>query len=125
VPTRQEVRRRRAQLTARAGLLAAAIVSVTLTLALPFKTWLAQRDAISSLEASNAAARHRVIELQHEREQWHDPSYIEKQAQTRLHYVMPGQTAYVVLGGHHASGKSASGRASAPKPWYTQLWTGG
>jgi len=97
-------------------------VTVTLSLALPFKTWLAQRDQISSLAAHNTVVRHEVANLQRLRQEWRDPAYIEKQAQVRLHYVMPGQTEYVVLGGGHKHAASKPHLAPTDKPWYSQLW---
>src|SRR5437764_2781540 len=48
-------RRRRTTLTARAAILAVALASVALAIALPFKIWLAQRGEISSLQAHTRA----------------------------------------------------------------------
>jgi len=121
-PPRTAVRARRTQLTARAAVLAAAIVSVTLTLALPFKTWLGQREAISALRSGNAALAQDISRLKHEQQQWKDPAYIERQARERLHYVKPGQTAYVVVGAPRAKHHKPAAKRPADKPWYAQLW---
>src|SRR3954447_13506943 len=97
-PPTPPAHRRRATLTARAAVLAVALASVALALALPFKVWLSQRGQISALEAKTRQQQAHVSALQHQQELWRDPAYVEQQARVRLHYVMPGEKAYVVLG---------------------------
>lgn len=121
-PPRTAVRARRTQLTARAAILAAAIVTVSLTLALPFKTWLSQREQIASLRSGNHALADDISRLQQQEKLWHQPSYIESQARKRLHYVLPGQTAYVVVGRAAARHRAAVVKRPADTPWYAQLW---
>ena len=118
-------RRRRTTLTARAAILALALASVALAIALPFKVWLGQRGEISALQAQTRAQERAVAGLQHQQQQWQDPAYVEQQARLRLHYVLPGEKAYIVLG--RAKPKVAKpGRApSVPAltgPWYSRLW---
>src|SRR5437764_5784843 len=88
--------RRRATLTARAAVLTVALASVALALALPFKIWVAQRGQINSMTAQIHAQQQRVAALKHEQQRWNDPAYVRAQARARLHYVMPGETAYIV-----------------------------
>src|SRR5947209_19509594 len=83
-------RRRRTTLTARAAVLAVALASVALAIALPFKVWVGQRGEISALQAQTRAQRNHVAALQHQQQQWQDPAFIEQQARLRLHYVLPG-----------------------------------
>src|SRR6476619_363377 len=97
------VRRRRTTLTARAAVLALALASVALAVALPFKIWLAQRGEISSLQAHTRAEQ-----------QWQDPAYVERQARVRLHYVMPGEKAYIVLGRPKPKTTAKSSTPAAP-----------
>src|SRR3954447_2052490 len=96
-PAPLRAQRRTSALTARAAVLAVALASVVLALALPFEVWVAQRGQISSLESQTRAAHQRIAQLQHEQQRWQDPAYIRQQARQRLHYVMPGETAYIVL----------------------------
>lgn len=118
-------RRRRTALTARAAVLAVALASVALAIALPFKIWMAQRGEISSLQAQTRAQQQHVEQLQRQQQQWQDPAYVEQQARLRLHYVLPGEKAYIVLGRPQPK---ATGKASAPAapavtgPWYSRLW---
>ena len=119
------MRRRRTTLTARAAILALALASVALAIALPFKIWLAQRGEISALRAQTQAQQQHVEQLQRQQQQWQDPAYVEQQARQRLHYVMPGEKAYIVLG---RPAPKASAKGSAPStpavkgPWYSRLW---
>jgi hypothetical protein len=110
--------------TARAAVLALAVASVIVAVALPFKIWLGQRGDIGSLSAQIKAEQDRVAHLQALHQRWSDPSFVEQQAGKRLHYVMPGHKTYVVLGkGSHAKGSSPKGSTPpANAPWYSQLW---
>src|SRR5947209_10795709 len=101
------VRRRRTTLTARAAVLALALASVALAVALPFKIWLAQRGEISTLQTQTQAQAQHVTALQHQQQQWQDPAYVEQQARQRLHYVKPGEKAYIVLGKPKAAAPAA------------------
>lgn len=117
--------RRRATLTARAAVLAVALASVALALALPFKVWVAQRGQIADLQSQTKAAQQRIAALRAEQQRWQDPQYIRQQARERLHYVMPGETAYVVLDDRKAKrarARQAQTQAQLTGPWYSRLW---
>jgi hypothetical protein len=106
--------------------LAVALASVALAVALPFKIWLAQRGEISSLQAQTRVQERHVADLQRQQQQWQDPAYVEPQARVRLHYVKPGEKAYVVLGKPKAAparpAAAASPTPSTTGPWYSRLW---
>ena len=95
--------------------------------ALPLREYLSQRGAIAAAVATQAAQRERVASLEQQQGQLQDPAYIRSQSRLRLHYVLPGETAYVVLGPAGASaqtgprGRRQPTRGSAT-PWYSQLW---
>jgi cell division protein FtsB len=119
------LRVRRSTLTARAAILAVAVASVALALALPFKVWVAQRGQISSLQAQTRDQEHRVAALKRDQQRWQDPAYIEQQARLRLHYAMPGEKTYVVLGKpkkHHAKALAKPTGPTLTGPWYSRLW---
>ena len=107
-------------------MLAVALASVALALALPFKVWVAQRGQISDLRAQTRAAQQRITQLHAEQQRWQDPDYVRQQARQRLHYVMPGETAYVVLDDRNAKRAHARLRAQVQTqltgPWYSRLW---
>ncbi|HET6816313.1 MAG TPA: septum formation initiator family protein [Mycobacteriales bacterium] len=125
-PPLQPTHRRKATLTARAAVLAVALASVALALALPFKVWVAQRGQISELQAQTRAAQQRIAALKAEEQQWQDPNYVRQQARERLHYVMPGETAYVVLDDRSAKRARSQHRTQTTSeltgPWYSRLW---
>jgi cell division protein FtsB len=116
--------RRQTTLTARAAVLAVALASVALAVALPFKIWLGQRGDIAALATQTRQARAHVHELAAQRRRWHDPAYVEQQARERLHYVLPGQKTYVVLGmpRGQSSHPSSSDGSTSSAAWYSQLW---
>lgn len=119
------LRIRRSTLTARAAILAVAVASVALALALPFKVWVAQRGQISSLQAQTREQEHRVAALKRAQQRWQDPAYVEQQARLRLHYAMPGEKTYVVLGKpkkHHAKAAAKPAGPTLTGPWYSRLW---
>jgi cell division protein FtsB len=70
--------------------------ALLLTLALPLREFLNQRSLISDLEASTAAARERVEQLQKEADAWADDNYAMAQARERFHLQYPSETGYVV-----------------------------
>jgi cell division protein FtsB len=121
----KDARVRRSTLTARAAILAVAIASVALALALPFKIWVGQRGQIASLQAQTHDQEQRVAALTRDQQRWQDPAYVEQQARLRLHYAMPGEKTYVVLGKpkkHHRHAVSTPAGPTLTGPWYSRLW---
>jgi cell division protein FtsB len=118
--------RRRANLTGRAAMLALVVCMLAISLAYPLREYLAQRGEIGEYQAKVAEQRERVAELEQARRRWQDPAYVEAQARDRLHYVMPGETSYVVLEADEApapDGVIEQEPAEAePSPWFADLW---
>jgi cell division protein FtsB len=118
----------RAGFTGRAVVLAVAIASGMLALGLPFKVFVSQRHASGRLEQQTAAQQARVDALKVQQRTWQDPAYVAAQARERLHFVKPGETAYIVLGDPASATAVAPGaapptpRPASHDPWYTQLW---
>jgi hypothetical protein len=101
-----------------------AVCAVVLSLAYPLQEFLAQRNEIRDVRAQNAAARLRVAALEEQRQRWSDPAYVKAQARSRLHMVMPGEMAFVVLRPRATASAATRGRPADPaQPWYTRLWT--
>jgi len=120
------VRIRGGTLTARAAILALTLGTVALALALPLKIYLAQGAQIAGLAAQNRAAAAKVAALRAQAHAWTTPGYVEQQARNRLHFVLPGETTYLVLGGpvggSGASGVTPRQPPASTRPWYGQLW---
>jgi hypothetical protein len=94
-------------------------------LAYPVQQYLAQRGQIAKLQRANATAQQQVDALSAADAQWKDPAFVERQARARLHYVMPGETEYVLTGGIPAAASPAPKAAAAtpaPETWYDKLW---
>lgn len=106
------------------------VCGLVVSAALPLREYLSQRGQIASAKAKNAQQQARVDALARELQQWRDPAYVRAQARTRLHFVLPGEYAYVILA--PSSAPAPAGRAALPgvqavgpeAPWYSQLWAG-
>jgi cell division protein FtsB len=116
--------RRRSGLTARAAILALVVCALALALAYPLRQFLAQRAEIGELRQRTSAQEQRVAELKEQKERWKDPAYVKAQARERLHFVMPGEVAYVVLDPGETTVHARGGTRPAPpaRPWYGDLW---
>ncbi|HST66771.1 MAG TPA: septum formation initiator family protein, partial [Mycobacteriales bacterium] len=123
---RGAARRAPGGLTGRAAVLGLVVCALVLSLAYPAKEFLAQRGEISRLQDEQRQAQARVSALEERKRQLADPAYVQAQVRARLHYVMPGETLYVVV---PPSGSGADGGAEPTTPevsddgsWYGRLW---
>lgn len=118
--------RRRPSLTGRAAMLAVVVCMLAISLAYPLREYLAQRGDLGEYRSRVAEQRERVADLQKVRERWSDPAYVEAQARERLRYVMPGETAYVVLEADEAPAPDGIITKAPPEterqPWFADLW---
>ncbi|MFG2882475.1 septum formation initiator family protein [Streptomyces sp. NPDC048297] len=114
---------RRSRLTGRAALLALVLCSLIVALAYPMRQYVSQRAEIADLRRQQEQARERVEQLRDLKARWQDDSYAEQQIRRRLHYVMPGETGYVMIDPGAAKQAHADLRA-AHRPWYANVWDG-
>ncbi|MFE2535036.1 septum formation initiator family protein [Streptomyces sp. NPDC059371] len=114
---------RRSRLTGRAALLAMVLCSLIVALAYPMRQYVSQRAQIGDLERQREQARQRVEQLRDLKARWQDDAYAEQQIRQRLHYVMPGETGYIVID-PDAAKQSRAERGTADRPWYTNVWDG-
>jgi cell division protein FtsB len=112
------------RLTGRATALFVVLALLAVAYTWPVKEYLRQHSELGRLRAETAATQARVDTLQALRMRWADPAYVQAQARERLHFVLPGETAYVVLQPDHPAAPP-----TLPKPtaqvlpaWYGQLW---
>jgi len=94
------------------------VVTIVVSAALPVREFLSQRGEIAELAAANAAAGERVEQLAAERQRLDDPDHIAAEARRRLHFVLPGETAYIVIPPEPVAERDAA----QDRPWYSQLW---
>ncbi|MFJ4472697.1 septum formation initiator family protein [Streptomyces sp. NPDC089424] len=122
---RSQTRRqaRRSRLTGRAALLALVVCSLVVALAYPIRQYVAQRAEIADLREQRQQAEARVEELRDLKARWQDDAYAEQQIRQRLHYVMPGETGYVVID-PEAARQSRTDQGTTDRPWYANVWDG-
>jgi cell division protein FtsB len=104
--------------TGRIAVLVLVVVTLVVSAALPLREFISQRGEIAELAAANAAAEERVEALTAERRRLDDPAHVAAEARRRLHFVMPGETAYIVI----PPEPTAEQDAAEDAPWYAQLW---
>ena len=114
----------RGSLTGRAVILALVLAALVLMLAMPIRSWVAQRAEIASLQADVDAARARVAELQVLKERWNDPAFIAAEARRRLHFVLPGEIGYTTVGvdGRPLVETIEAAKVLATMTWVEKLW---
>jgi cell division protein FtsB len=122
---RSQTRRqaRRSRLTGRAALLALVVCSLVVALAYPMRQYVAQRAEIADMERQRRQAQERVEQLRDLKARWQDDAYAEQRIRERLHYVMPGETGYVVID-PDAAEQSRADQGAADRPWYSNVWDG-
>jgi len=120
--------RRRPRLTSRATVLVLVLSLLTISYASSLRAYLDQRDHIGDLKSQIALRQARIDDLEREKRRWEDPAYVRQQARD-LNYVMPGETAYVVLDEDgkplDVESKLSDPAAVAPKTptaWWSTAW---
>ncbi|GAA3964974.1 septum formation initiator family protein [Gordonia caeni] len=100
------------------------LVLLALTLAVPVRTYLAQRGEFNRLQAENEQLAHEVDHYQRRVTEQNDPAYIENQARDRLQYVMPGEKPVVLTYPYRdrRQAEEQKAREYAANPWYQNLW---
>jgi cell division protein FtsB len=94
------------------------------------KAYLQQRSHIAALKGQIAERSASIDALEREKRRWDDDAYVRAQARDRFGYLMPGETAYVVL---DEDGRPLGSRAELhdpeqvlrepPRPWWDDAWT--
>ncbi|MFJ3232531.1 septum formation initiator family protein [Streptomyces sp. NPDC086787] len=114
---------RRSRLTGRAALLALVLCTMVVALAYPMRQYVSQRAEIADLERQQQRAAERVEELRDLKARWQDDAYAEQQIRLRLHYVMPGETGYIVID-PSAARQAHAYPGETDRPWYSNVWDG-
>jgi len=121
---RSDSRSRRQGLTGRAAVLVLVVCALVVSAALPLRELFAQRGEISALEQEQAQAQARVDALEAEKARLGDPAYVAAEARRRLHFVLPGETSYVLVLPSPQPGAVDDLDAGevSDEPWYSQVW---
>ncbi|MFC8096452.1 septum formation initiator family protein [Streptomyces sp. NPDC057301] len=114
---------RRSRLTGRAALLALVVCTMVVALAYPIRQYVSQRAEIADMQREKEDAAQRVEQLRDVKARWQDDAYAEQQIRLRLHYVMPGETGYIVID-PDAAKQSRAALGAADRPWYANIWDG-
>ncbi|MFF1694535.1 septum formation initiator family protein [Streptomyces sp. NPDC058257] len=114
---------RRSRLTGRAALLALVLCSLVVALAYPIRQYVSQRAEIADQRREQAEHRENVEKLKDEKARWRDDAFAEQRVRERLHYVMPGETGYTVIGPGAAKAQRTD-QGAAARPWYSNVWDG-
>ncbi|WP_432831711.1 septum formation initiator family protein [Dactylosporangium sp. CA-092794] len=112
--------------TSRAVLLSFVLLTLLLAYAYPVRVYLAQQAEIEAMEASQQRQEQKVADMKAEAKKYDDPEYIISQARQRLHMMLPGEKAYVVVDPANAEQTDPADLPGAPKPprpWYSKLWS--
>lgn len=111
----------RARFTSRAAVLAVVVCAIALSLAYPVREYIAQRRQIDQLVAQQQGMLAQLGTLERRQRRLHDPAYVEQLARDKLHFCLPGETCYVIIGRpRHGAAPAAQGAATTP--WYERLW---
>ena len=121
---------RRPRLTGRAAVLVLVVAVLAVSYASSLKAYLQQRDHIAELKSEIAQTSAEIDELEREKRRWNDDAFVRAQARERFGYVMPGETAYVVL---DEDGEPVESRArlhdprevlaEEPEAWWEDAWS--
>lgn len=107
--------------TKRAAVLAVVVCALALTVAVPLRNYVTQRQELAAVTEQQRVLAAEVDELTRQRAQLADSAEVAAQARSRLGYVMPGDVPYVVqLPSEPNDGRRAGAGPGAP--WFRVLW---
>lgn len=78
------------------GVMLGLVVLAVFVLVPTVGTYLSQRQQIAALEQSVQLTTDEVAALEEQKARWADPAYVTSQARSRLYYMKPGETVYLV-----------------------------
>ncbi len=120
---------RRPRFTGRAAVLVLVLALLAVSYASSMRAYLQQRAHISDLKSQIAQREANIDQLEREKRRFRDPAYVESQARARFGFLMPGETAYTVIG---ADGRELASHATlsdpstvdpkTPTAWWSEEW---
>jgi len=122
---RRQLRFGRRRTSNRVLALSAIFFVLALTIAPPVKHYFTQRAQISALKAQLSADNSALEKARQELTLWQDPEYVKSQARERLHFVLPGESQYIVTEGETQAGQNSTTKVASSladgQPWYSRL----
>jgi cell division protein FtsB len=106
--------------TKRVAVLAVVVCALALTVAVPLRNYVAQRQELAAVTEQQRQLAAEVDELTRQRARLADPAEVAAQARSRLGYVQPGDIPYVVQFPVDPTTQGADARGGAP--WFRVLW---
>jgi cell division protein FtsB len=88
----------RPRFTGRMAILVLVAAVLVVSYASSMRAYLQQRGQVSDLRAQIASSQTDILALEREKRRWKDPEYVRQQARARFGWVLPGETAYQVIG---------------------------
>ncbi|WP_256970792.1 FtsB family cell division protein [Cellulomonas iranensis] len=92
-------------------------------------TYLQTRAEVQQLRSQRDASAAEKSDLEAELRRWDDQAYVVAQARERLSFVMPGETAFVVVDPETVPDVPAADEGPVPtaadgatRPWYASVW---
>ena len=102
------------------------LVIIALSVYTPLTSFIRQQNEINEAKASIAALQAEQDSLNAQVSWWQDDNYVKQQARSRLFYVQPGETPYLVVGvdstSELADDTSAAAKTAPEDSWTTKLW---
>ncbi len=108
--------------TRRAAVLALVVCALALTVAVPLRNFLSQRQELSHLQAEQRRLSAQVDQLNAERDRLRDPAEIADEARSRLGYARPGEIPFVVQLPNDPTTVAPATDPTAGAPWFDTLW---
>ena len=125
---RDAARGPRPRFTHRMAVLVLVLAVLVVSYASSMRAYLDQRAHIADLRTQIASSQKDIALLEREKRRWADDAYVEAQARERLGWVLPGETAYQVIGrdgkplerGDELTDPSTVAR-STPQAWWDKV----
>ena len=112
-------------LSNRASIVGIILFALAVTLAPPIQHYFTQRAQINSLQTQLSDNQKMLDAAAAELAKWNDPEYVASQARARLHFIFPGERAYIIIGnGEITDGEQetkVSEQLPIGLPWYSRL----
>lgn len=108
--------------TRRAAVLALLVCVMALSVAVPLRTYLSQRDELAAQETQRAELEIQVRQLEQRKQELSDPAQVEAEARARLGYVRPGETPYIVEVPQAPAPPPPRAPGDDGVPWYEEMW---
>jgi cell division protein FtsB len=106
--------------TRRAAVLALVVCALALTVVVPLRNYVAQRQELAAVSEQQRALAAEVDQLTQERVRLSDPAEVEASARSRLGYAQPGEVPYVVQ--FPSPSAAPAEDAGSGALWYRSLW---